>query len=533
MVQENRLPRAAFPEEVGVSSGQVLAFLRQIEAERVNAHSFLVLRHGRVAAECYRAPFSAEIPHAMYSVSKSLTSTALGIAIGEGLLSLDDRVRDFFPEYTAGMRDKKLDLLTVRHLIGMKSGKNPGLFMDRTKGRWIQDFFRAPWSEAPGEKYRYISENTYMVCAILTRVTGQSVREYLTPRLFAPLGIETPFWETDNNGIEAGGWGSYLKPEDLMKLMLCYHQNGVYRGRQVIPADWVALATSNLADNGYNSQPDSRAGYGLGFWQNAGAEGYRADGMFSQFGIVFKEFDAIVVFQSGIPLEQAALDLIWKYFPAAFTEPANEAPPEAAALQQALAEAVLETPDAPSCSGMQERINGRTARFRKQVFLNLIGFPMSMLPLAVTFMTTDKAGNINDLRLDFGAEAVDLTWTEGDETNTVRCGMNGRFCYGHMRLGGIDYKVCSTAKWTAENTIRLQVRPIETVGKRILELRYLPRERVLMKPSSSPSIGEIVPYLQVCFNDTNKFVPLQWAASQVMRLLPRIVEPKHRGKLID
>ena len=534
MDRSKMLPRSASPEAVGVSSAVVARFLHGMEAEGVNIHSFMVLRHGKVAAECYRAPFTAETPHAMYSVSKSFTSTALGIAVGEGLLSPDDKVRDFFPEFTEHRRDKYLDLLTVRHLIGMQSGKNPGILSDKTKGRWIKDFFDAPWTEKPGTKYRYISENTFMVCAILTRVAGMSVIEYLTPRLFEPLGIDVPFWETDNYGVEAGGWGLYVTAEDLMKLMLCYHQGGVYNGKQVIPADWVSLATANLTDNGYNTQPDFRVGYGLGFWQNKDVAGYRADGMFSQFGVVFKDYDAVVVALCGVPLEQAALDFIWRYFPAAFENvPAEPAPADTAAFREKLAAAVLDTPDAPSRSDMQETVDGRTIRFRKKILLNLIGFPMSMLPLAVTFMTTDKAGNINDMRLCFADDTLSLTWTEGDETNTVPCGMNGKYCYGKMRLGGIDYKVCSTAKWTADNRLRVQVRPVTTVGKRILSLEFRPGDKVVMKPSSSPSVPEILPYLQVCFNDTNKFVPLQWAAGQVMRLFPMIVEPTHRGKFID
>ena len=534
MDRSKLLPRAQSPESVGVSSAVIAEFLRRMPEAGMPIHSFMVLRHGKVAAACYRAPFDAETPHAMYSVSKSFSSVALGIAVGEGLLSLDDKVRDFFPEYTEHRRDKYLDLLTVRHLIGMQSGKNPGILADKTKGRWIQDFFDAPWTEKPGTKYRYISENTYMVCAILTRVTGESVREYLRPRLFEPLGMDVPFWETDNNGIEAGGWGLYVTAEDLMKLMLCLHQDGVYNGRQVIPADWVALATSNLTDNGANTQPDFRAGYGLGFWQNETVKGYRADGMFSQFGIVFKDYDAIVVALSGVPLEQAALTYIWKYFPAAFADDLPlPAPAETAAFRRQLADAVFDTPDKPSHSDLQASIDGRTIRFRKKLLLNLIGFPVSMLPLAVTFMTTDKAGNIDKMKLSFTDDALSLTWTEGDETNTVLCGMNGKYCYGKMRLGGIDYKVCCTAGWTKRDCLRVQVRPVETIGKRILDLRFLPREKVTMRPSGSPSVQEIVPYLQVCFNDTNKFVPLQWAAGQVMRLFPAIVEPVHRGKITD
>ena len=531
MKQTHSLPRAAFPEEVGVSSAAVGAFLDDIERNLPGLHSFMVLRHGKVAAECWRAPFTADTPHAMYSVSKSVTSAALGIAVGEGLLSLDDKVKDFFPEECLHRRDKNLELLTVRHLIGMQSGKNPGILTDRTKGRWIRDFFNAPWVAKPGTAYRYISENTFMVCAILTRVTGVCVRDYLQPRLFDPMGIERPFWETDNYGVEAGGWGLYLKTEDLAKFMLCLHQDGVFEGKQLIPADYVKLAASNLTDNSTNTQPDFRAGYGLGFWQSRDLPGFRADGMFSQFGVVFKEYDAILIATGGVPLEQAALDCIRRHFPAAFTTPADKT--ENASLPERLSRAKAEPePPVSPASPLQRRLEGKTVRFRRKVFLNLIGFPLSVLPLAVTFMTTDKAGNIDNVRFTFDETFLRMQWTEGDETNTVTCGTNGRYCYGKIRLGGVIYKVCCHAVWQADDRLTVYVRPIETVGSRSLAFRFLPDNRVRMKPASTPTVKEIVPYLQVCFNDTNHFVPLQKAAGAVMRLFPAIVEPTHCGRIV-
>ena len=125
----------------------------------------------------------------MYSVSKSFTSTAIGFAVEEGLLSLDAKVIDFFPEYRPAQPDEKLEKMTVRHLLTMTSGKNPSLLLDKTKDRWIKDFFNAPWISEPGEMFLYVSENIYMLCAILVRVTGISVTEFLTPRLYEPLGM--------------------------------------------------------------------------------------------------------------------------------------------------------------------------------------------------------------------------------------------------------------------------------------------------------------------------------------------------------
>lgn len=162
--------------------------------------------------------------------------------------------------------------MTVRHLLTMTSGKNPSLLLDKTKDRWIKDFFNAPWISEPGEMFLYVSENIYMLCAILVRVTGISVTEFLTPRLYEPLGIPVPYWETDHHGVEVGGWGLMLPVEDFAKFTLCYAQNGVYEGKQVIPARWVQEATSVHSDNSANRDLDASAGYGYCFWQCGGAK---------------------------------------------------------------------------------------------------------------------------------------------------------------------------------------------------------------------------------------------------------------------
>lgn len=528
-----KIPRAKNPEEVGVSGKAVEAFLNDIEENEINIHSFMILRHGKVAAECWRAPFSAEKPHALYSVSKTFTSAAIGIAIGEGLLSMDDKVKDFFPEFTANLHDEKLDQLKVRHLITMTSGKNPSVLDNKSKGHWVESFFRFPWCCAPGESFKYVSENIFMLCAILVKVTGVSVRDYLQPRLLAPLGIAYPQWETDENGVEAGGWGLYLTTEDVAKLMLCIHQGGVWEGKHLIPADFVKEMTSFQSDSApENTSPDSRAGYGYCVWRNEAVNGYRADGMFSQFGIVFQDYDAIIAVNAGIPMEQHCRDLIWKYFPAGFLdETAPAADTAVPGLADRLKKAAIERPCPPSFSPMAEFIDGRNIKFRKKLFLNLIGFPVSMLPLAVTFMATDRGGNIDDVSFVFTDGAVFLTWREGKELNTVKAGMDGRFCYGEMTLGHVNYKVCCTAEWKAKDQLFVSVRPIETIGKRMLDFRFSLNGRVLMRPFSDPSIPVICEYLCNIAQDLTHNPVLLGGLRKIIRLLPPIVEPIHRGKL--
>ncbi len=527
-----KLVRAKTPESVGVSSKGVSDFLDAIENENINIHSFMVIRHGKVAAECFRAPFTAERPHAMYSVSKTFTATAIGIAEGEGLLSLNDLVKDYFPDYTADLDDPRLEKLTVKHLITMSSGKDPSVLSDKSKGDWIGCYFRCPWYNEPGAEFKYINENIYMLCAILTRATGMSVRDYLQPRLFEPLGIDYPFWETDENGIEAGGWGLYVKTEDMAKLMLCYQHDGKFGGKQIIPEEFAKAAHQVQSDNSSSLYEDSNKGYGYCIWRCGAVNAYRCDGMFSQFGIVFEDYDALLVITSAIPLEQDARDFLWRFFPAMFLdETKDNGDTSVEGLKERLKNAVMELPEAASASPLSEKLDGKTIVFRKKIFLNLIGFPMSMLPLAVTYMTTDKAGNINNVKFTFGENSLDMYWTEGDESNTVTAGLNGRFTYGEMRLGGIDYKVCCTAAWRSDDSLFVQVRPIETIGKRMLDFRFKPNGKVVMKPSSSPSISEIGDFLIAGMSEMIKSKTVQKAAAAAIKLLPAIVEPTHRGHI--
>lgn len=215
-----KIPRAESPEAVGVSSGCIKEFIDDLKANNIEMHSLMVIRDGKVAVECYNHPFSANRPHSCYSVSKSVTSTAIGFAVSEGLISLDTLVVDIFPEYRENKKDSYLNQLNIRHLVSMCSGKNVDILKDKGKIDWLDNFMKSPWYAKPGTDFRYVNENIYVLSAIIHKVTGMCIRDYLQPRLFEPLGIDYPFWETDRNGIEAGGWGIYLKTEDIAKIML-------------------------------------------------------------------------------------------------------------------------------------------------------------------------------------------------------------------------------------------------------------------------------------------------------------------------
>lgn len=523
------LPRAATPEEVGVSSVLVERFVEYINQQGLEFHSLMVLRHGKVAVEWYNEPFNASTSHSMYSISKSFSSTAIGFAVSEGLISLDDKVVDFFPEHKPKISNPYFDKLTVRTLITMTAGKQTNMLADKSKIDWIDDFLNSAWVFEPGTQYLYVNENIYMLCAIIKKVTGISVIEYLTPRLFEPLGIEIPFWEKDEKyGIESGGWGLYICTEDLAKFITCYLHGGKYKNKRVLPAKWVEQATKNqIGDIKMPSEdPDCSAGYGFCFWMDAGIPySYRADGMFSQFAINFPELDASIVTTAAIPVEKDARDALWKFFPAAFIdEEKSSVPIDASAVG---------IPAVSRHSITESRLIGKKIKVRKTLLLNIVGMPVSVLPLAVTFMMSDRAGNIDNVKFKFGDHECDFTWDEGDENNTITCGMDGHYRYGTMTLGKIVFKVCANAEWIDDVNLKLMIRPVETIGMRKLNFLFKKNNKVTITPSSTPSTYRIVDTLAINLKEVIKNPLLSKICQFAIKFAPLFAEPKHYGKIVD
>lgn len=531
------LPRAACPEDAGVSTAEMTAFIRDMEESHIANHSFMVLRHGMVAAEAFVPPFSPETPHALYSFSKSVAATAAGFAIDEGLISLDTLVKDVFPEYRQKRPDENYQKLAVRHLLTMTSGREPNLIADKAKIDWIQDFIDAPAKSMPGERFRYTNENIYMICAIVNRVAGMSVIDYLTPRLFEPLHIERPFWETDQKGIEAGGWGLYLRTEDMAKFILCYLNKGEYNGKQVIPQWFAEDAVKPLVDNRDNEAElgDSSNGYGYCFWHNYYMENTaRADGMFSQFGILMPDYDAALIVTSGHPDEQYVRDCIWRHFPKVFQN-VPEAPTEGEtdAYQALLASRKLPPLPRRQHSPIEPKINGRRMRFSKTVLLNVAGYPVSMLPLPVTYMTTDKAGNIDNLAILFDGDTCRMIWSEGDEMNCIPCGMDGRYRRGKMRLGGIDYVTLASAAWKNEVQLEMEIRPIETVASRKLLFTFNPEKNLVsVHPASTPDIMELAESLAPAMDSMVTNETLNKLIKAALGHADAIIEPTLTGHIL-
>lgn len=310
----------ATPEALGVASSAIAAFIDAATAGGFELHSLLVARHGQVAASGWWAPYRCEAPHAMYSVSKSFTSTAVGFAVAEGKLKLSDRVVDFFPQQAPQKIDANLAALNVEHLLTMSVGQaGDSTPLVSHSQDWASAFLSVPIVSPPGSEFLYNSAATYMLSAIVQKVSGEKLVDYLGPRFFAPLGMPAMHWAESPQGINTGGWGLSATTDTLFKFGQFYLQKGQWNGRQLLPAAWIERATSfriqppagpgmDLDDLRKNS--DGHQGYGYQFWR-CRYGGYRADGLLGQFCIVKPELDAVIVVTGRTADPQGLLNLLW------------------------------------------------------------------------------------------------------------------------------------------------------------------------------------------------------------------------------
>lgn len=308
------LPRGS-PESQGVDSAALLAFVEAADKNIDSLHGFMLLRHGRVVAEGWWTPYDAQSPHSLFSLSKSFTSTAVGLAIAEGKLSLDDEVLKFFPDEAPDKPSNNLKAMRVSDLLRMSTGHQTE--PPRTAAQsWAKTFLAHPVPFKPGTHFHYNTSATYMLSAIVQKATGKTVLDYLKPRLFEPLGIEHPTWDASPQGITVGGYGLSIRTEDIARFGQLYLRKGQWQGKQLVPESWIAAATARQTANGSNPRSDWDQGYGYQFWRCRHG-GYRGDGAFGQYCIVLPDQDAVIAITSGVRDMQAVLNLIWdKLLPA-------------------------------------------------------------------------------------------------------------------------------------------------------------------------------------------------------------------------
>ena len=312
-VYEQAFVRAT-PESQGISSDLFAALLRELDASKdTEMHHFMALRHGKVICECNFAPYPKGMWHITHSMCKSITGMAIGMLIEEEKLKLDENIYDIFPDHINAFSKIFRPVITVENLLTMTSGVTFNESGIVSGNDWLGSFLNASVNGKPGTEFQYNSLNTYVLSAIVTKRTGETLTEYLTPRLFGPLGITKYYWETCPKGITKGGWGLFLCAEDMAKLGQLYLQKGKWNGQQLVSEYWIEISTARHL----KTQNDTY-GYGYQLWMEQRPGSFEYNGMLGQNVIIYPDMDMVLVTNAGnkeIFQDCIMLNIIRKYFP--------------------------------------------------------------------------------------------------------------------------------------------------------------------------------------------------------------------------
>lgn len=434
---------ASTPEAEGIPSSAILDFIDAVEAhdDPLNAvHSFMLLRHGKVVAQGWWEPYRPELPHTMYSLSKSFTSTAIGIAIHEGLLGVDDPVLSFFPDDAPEVPSDNLQAMTVRHLLSMNTGHHEDTLGAVWRGNgehgdnWVRAFLAQPVGHEPGSWFVYNTPATYMLSAIITQLTGETLIDYLRPRLFDPLGIEDPSWDADPQGRSLGGTGLHIRTEDIARFGQLYLQRGMWEGRRIVPETWVETATSIHSDtSNTQTNPDWSAGYGYQFWRNRNGS-YRGDGAFGQFCVVLPEHDAVLAITSGTQDMQRILDAAWDHLLPAFRdEPLLPDREGQAALDERLSSLALPVVQGAGSSGTAGDVSGKM------------------------WMLDGNALGVERITFEFGADSDTVTITDGRGEHRITAGRGSWRVGTSAQRTGTPEPIAASGGWIDASAFEMRI----------------------------------------------------------------------------
>ncbi len=417
------------PESQGVSSSAIQSFVEAADKNIHSLHSFMLLRHGNVIAEGWWSPYEAQSPHSLFSLSKSFTSTAVGLAIAEGKLSLDDTVLKFFPEDAPEKPSDNLKAMRVRDLLRMNTGHEtePARPKDRS---WKREFLQHPVRFKPGTHFLYNTSATYMCSAIVEKATGMSLVDYLRPRLFEPLGIQKHDWEKDPEGIVVGGYGLSIRTEDIARFGQLYLQKGKWEGKQIVPETWIEAATSYQTSNGSNPKSDWDQGYGFQFWRCRNGA-YRGDGAFGQYCIVMPQQDAVIAITAGLGDMQSVLNLVWDK------------------LQPAMTAAAL-APDEASHAKLNQTLKNLSLRPQQGT-----GAPANFFGKNYQFAANPK--NLESVTLENNQpDSTTIVTRYNGVENRIECGHN-KWKSGQVTRGIQLLPVAASGAWTADDTFTAKI----------------------------------------------------------------------------
>lgn len=461
-----------------LSSEWIYRFYKELEKNGIENHGLLIMQGSDIVFEEYAYPYSAYMPHTMFSLTKSVVSTAAGFAIDEGLFSLESKLIDLFPEYNHCESDE-WDNLTVRSVLTMQSNKEFSFLQDMT-GNYAEMFMKAPFRKDKG--FLYSNNDAHMVAALIQKLSGMSIVDYLTPRLFEPLGITPPTWETNSIGECIGGTGAYMTLRDLAKICRCYADGGIYNGKQVIPAWWTKEATKKQVDLGKRENED---GYGYLFWIYEDI--YSMTGMFAQQVSYFPKYDAVVaIFNCALDDGENA-KLLRNVLARAFE---SESTPE---WDKKLADYLAYRGVEPvSCIGLPEIPTGKTFYMTSvSDALAKFMFPASLIPRSLTssFAKRPKS-NLNKVSFETSENVFTVKWFEEEDEVVINCGLDGKPRMSECSIKGYPYKIWAYA-FMKDGILNAVVKPINTLSTQFMTFEFS-GDTVKIAMKSNPSFPRFI-----------------------------------------
>jgi hypothetical protein len=436
------------PESQGVSSEAIRSFISAAQATGLEWHSFMLLRHGNVIAEGWWKPFDEQYKHTLYSLSKSFTSTAIGLLVKDGKIGVENPVTSFFPDELPAEVSDNLKKMTVKHLLTMNTGHATDTTPKMREGSetWTKTFLSLPVEHTPGSHFLYNTGATYMLGAIVKKVSGQELESFLTPRLFAPLDIKDHDWEKSPQGLSVAGWGLRVKTEDIAKLGQLYLQKGKWNGKEILTAQWVddassAQTTSNTGDSDWSQ------GYGYQFWRCKPGF-FRGDGAFGQYCVVMPQHDVVLVVNSESFNMQKQMTIMWEHLlPGIKSSSLQENISEAGKLKTELSKLSI-----PVVKGSVD-----PAPLKKYNNVKIKIDPNEFGVTGIQFkLSTDGCSLIIDSAK--GKQTIQSGW---EKWLTSKESAGYPFMTANRNL--VPSKIASTATWVSDNTLQVNVKFVEAI----------------------------------------------------------------------
>lgn len=567
-VYEQAFVRAT-PESQGISSDLFAALLRELDASKdTEMHHFMALRHGKVICECNFAPYPKGMWHITHSMCKSITGMAIGMLIEEEKLKLDENIYDIFPDHINAFSKIFRPVITVENLLTMTSGITFNESGIVSGNDWLGSFLNASVNGKPGTEFQYNSLNTYVLSAIVTKRTGETLTEYLTPRLFGPLGITKYYWETCPKGITKGGWGLFLCAEDMAKLGQLYLQRGKWNGQQLVSEYWIEISTARHL----KTQNDTY-GYGYQLWMEQRPGSFEYNGMLGQNVIIYPDMDMVLVTNAGnkeMFQDCIMLNIIRKYFPVNY-HPADvlpESPLSYGLLKRLCGELenvennnrstslrggwkrnvvsrrkhsdkkysyrISAAVDRPSDHhSFMRTVSGRTYVMEQQ--------NIGIAPLFVQVFHNNMTDGISEISFTYDAENFYVSFTEGEVIHKLPVGF-GRAADGCVDLHGEHYLVATLGEFARDENdipvLKLEITFIEECVKRKAHIFFHEDNGIEIRWNETPGkkmilagLSSITEELSGNFLYNSLLGDHNITTELLHRLMEQTIEPAVRGYL--